>query len=69
LALLFTYVMSGTASVCAFYAMFAIVLLATWRTASLFGVDGLIVGYRQRHHDAHHVGTRLHLHRGQVRAA
>src|ERR1035438_3654455 len=28
LALLFTYVMSGTASVCAFYALFAIVILA-----------------------------------------
>src|SRR5580704_15283927 len=52
LALLFTYVMSGTASVCAFYALFAIVILATWRTSSLFGVDGVIAGYRQRHHSA-----------------
>ncbi|MDT7710353.1 MAG: thiosulfate dehydrogenase (quinone) large subunit [Pseudonocardiales bacterium] len=51
LALLFTYVMSGTASVCAFYALFAIVILATWRTSSWIGVDGLIAGYRQRHHD------------------
>jgi thiosulfate dehydrogenase [quinone] large subunit len=49
LALLFTYVMSGTASVCAFYAFFAIVVLATWRTSSWIGVDGLISGYRQRH--------------------
>ena len=49
LALLFTYVMSGTASVCAFYAFFAIVILATWRTSSWIGVDGLISGYRQRH--------------------
>jgi thiosulfate dehydrogenase (quinone) large subunit len=49
LALLFTYVMSGTASVCAFYAFFAIVILATWRTSSWIGVDGLIRGYRQRH--------------------
>ena len=44
LALLFTYVMSGTASVCAFYAFFAIVILATWRTSSWIGVDGLISG-------------------------
>ncbi len=49
LALLFTYVMSGTASVCAFYALFAIVILSTWRTSSWIGVDGLIRGYRQRH--------------------
>jgi thiosulfate dehydrogenase [quinone] large subunit len=54
LALLFTYVMSGTASVCAFYALFAIVILTTWRTSSWLGVDGLIGGYRQRHQDAHH---------------
>lgn len=49
LALLFTYVMSGTASVCAFYALFALVILATWRTSSWIGVDGIISGYRQRH--------------------
>jgi thiosulfate dehydrogenase [quinone] large subunit len=49
LALLFTYVMSGTASVCAFYALFAIVILVMWRTSSWIGVDGLISGYRQRH--------------------
>jgi len=49
LALLFTYVMSGTASVCAFYALFAIVILATWKTSSWIGADGLIAGYRQRH--------------------
>ena len=54
LALLFTYVMSGTASVCAFYALFAIVILATWKTSSLFGVDGLIAGYRQRRHGGSH---------------
>ena len=48
LALLFTYVMSGTASVCAFYALVALVILATWRTSSWLGVDGLISGYRQR---------------------
>lgn len=49
LALLFTYVMSGTASVCGFYALFALVILATWRTSSWIGVDGVISGYRQRH--------------------
>ncbi len=48
LALLFTYVMSGTASVCAFYALFAIVILATWRTSSWIGLDGVISGIRQR---------------------
>jgi thiosulfate dehydrogenase (quinone) large subunit len=51
LALLFTYVMSGTASVCAFYALFAIVILVMWRTSSWIGIDGLIAGYRQRHPD------------------
>jgi len=48
LLLLFTYVMSGTASVCAFYAFFAIVILAMWRTSSWIGVDGLLSGRRQR---------------------
>jgi len=56
LALLFTYVMSGTASVCAFYALFAVVLLATWRTSSWIGVDGLISGYRQRRAVARQAG-------------
>jgi thiosulfate dehydrogenase [quinone] large subunit len=56
LALLFTYVMSGTASVCAFYALFAIVIIATWRTSSWIGVDGLISGYRQRRREARLVG-------------
>jgi thiosulfate dehydrogenase [quinone] large subunit len=50
LALLFTYVMSGTASVCAFYALCALIVLATWRTSTWIGVDGLISGYRQRRH-------------------
>ena len=49
LALLFTYVMSGTASVTAFYALFAIVILVMWRTSSWIGLDGLISGYRQSH--------------------
>ncbi len=42
LVLGFTYVMSGTASVNAFYALFAIVILTMWRTSSWIGVDGLI---------------------------
>jgi thiosulfate dehydrogenase (quinone) large subunit len=50
LALLFTYVMSGTASVCAWYALFAIVILTMWRTSSWIGIDGLISRYRQLHH-------------------
>ena len=54
LALLFTYVMSGTASVCAFYALFALVILATWRTSRWIGVDGVIDGYRQRRSLSHH---------------
>lgn len=49
LALLFTYVMSGTASVCAFYALFAVVLLTMWRTSGWIGLDGVIAGYGQRH--------------------
>ncbi len=61
LALLFTYVMSGTASVCAFYALFAIVVLVMWRTSSWIGADGLISGYRQRHPGL--FTTRQHLHR------
>ena len=56
LGLLFTYVMSGTASVCAFYALFAIVVLATWRTSSWLGADGLIAGYVQRRRDRRRVG-------------
>jgi thiosulfate dehydrogenase [quinone] large subunit len=48
LILLFTYVMSGTASVCGFYALIAVVLLVMWRSAGYIGVDGLLYGYRQR---------------------
>lgn len=69
LALLFTYVMSGTASVCAFYALFAIVILATWKTSSLFGVDGVIAGYRQRHHGTGRVAPALSRIRGHAAAA
>ncbi len=53
LALLFTYVMSGTASVCAFYALLAIVILTMWRTSSWIGIDGLIASYRQRNRRDH----------------
>ena len=52
LALLFTYVMSGTASVCAFYALLAIVILTMWRTSGWIGADGLIAGYRQHRKSA-----------------
>lgn len=57
LLLLFTDVMSETASVCAFYALFTIVILATWRTSSWIGVDGLIAGYHQRHSSTVDVGN------------
>ena len=57
LALLFTYVMSGTASVCAFYALCAIVILTMWRTSSWLGIDGLVASYRQ------HRKNERHLHR------
>lgn len=60
LALLFTYVMSGTASVCAFYALFAIVILVMWRTASWIGVDGLVARYRQHHQGEQHLDLRQH---------
>jgi len=62
LALLFTYVMSGTASVCAFYAAIAIVILVMWRTSSWIGADGLVAAYRQRHPGA--FTLRLHQVRG-----
>src|ERR1700722_17448959 len=57
LALLFTYVMSGTASVCAFYALFAIVILTMWRTSSWLGADGLVAAYRK-----HHTNHSFHIH-------
>lgn len=57
LALLFTYVMSGTASVCAFYALAAVIILVMWRTSGWIGADGLIAGYRQRHHHEHALHT------------
>ena len=52
LLLLFTYIMSGTASVCAFYALCALIVLATWRTSTWIGVDGVISGFRQRRRNA-----------------
>jgi thiosulfate dehydrogenase (quinone) large subunit len=56
LALLFTYVMSGTASVCALYALFAIVILVMWKTSSWIGIDGLLANYRNRHPgELHHI--------------
>jgi thiosulfate dehydrogenase (quinone) large subunit len=52
LLLLFTYVMSGTASVNAFYALCAIIVLATWRTSTWISLDGLIAGFRARRRNA-----------------
>jgi len=52
LLLLFTYIMSGTASVTAFYALCALIVLATWRTSTWISVDGVISGFRQRRHHA-----------------
>jgi len=49
LALLLTYSMSGTASVTAFSTLFAVVILATWRTSGWIGIDGLMHGCIQRH--------------------
>ena len=45
----FTYIMSGTASVNAFYALAAVIILATWKTSSEIGIDGFIRAYRQTH--------------------
>ncbi len=52
LLLLFTYIMSGTASVTAFYALCALIVLATWRTSTWIGLDGVISGFRQRRNNA-----------------
>ncbi|MHB1850464.1 MAG: DoxX family protein [Acidimicrobiales bacterium] len=60
LLLNFTYVMSGTASVNAFYALFAVVILATWRTSGMIGVDGIASGYLQRHREGREAGSRRH---------
>ena len=68
LALLFTYVMSGTASVCAFYALFAIVILTMWRTSSWLGVDGLVASYRQHRHHEHGLHNPIREHLSKVAA-
>jgi thiosulfate dehydrogenase [quinone] large subunit len=62
LVLNLTYMLSGTAGVNPFYALFAVVILATWRTSGWIGVDGLLGGYLQRHRDgsARHVLGRRH---------
>ncbi len=49
------YMLSGTAGVNPFYAAFAVVLLATWRTSGWIGADGLILGYIQRRRDERHL--------------
>ncbi len=68
LVLLFTYVMSGTASVCAFYALFAIVILTMWRTSSWLGIDGLVASYRQHHHHERGLHTPIREHLSKVAA-
>ena len=57
LALLFTYVMSGTASVCAFYALCAIIILTFWKTSSWLGIDGFVASYRQHHKNERELHT------------
>src|SRR6202167_5016922 len=52
LLLLFTYIMSGTASVCSFYSLGARIALATWRTSTWISVDGVIAGFRVRRRHA-----------------
>ena len=52
LFLLLTYVMSGTAGVTGFYALCALIVLATWRTSTWIGLDGLLAGFRQRRRNA-----------------
>jgi len=49
------YMLSGTAGVNPFYAVFAVVILATWRTSGWIGADGLILGYIQRQRDQRHL--------------
>lgn len=51
--------MSGTASVCALYALFAFLILTMWRTSSWLGVDGPVAEYRQRHHHQRGLHTRI----------
>jgi len=52
LFLLLTYVMSGTAGVTGFYALCALIVLATWRTSTWIGLDGLLAGFRERRRNA-----------------
>ena len=52
LALLFTYMMSGSAGG-VLHALFAVIVLTMWRTSSWIGIDGLLAGYRQRHPAEH----------------
>jgi hypothetical protein len=61
-------VMSGTASVCAFYALFAIVILTMWRTSSWLGVDGLVASYRQHHKNERELHTPVRQFLGRVAA-
>jgi thiosulfate dehydrogenase (quinone) large subunit len=60
LALLFTYMMSGSSGG-VLHALFAVIILAMWRTASWIGIDGLLAGYRQRHQGKHAGHPHLHV--------
>ncbi|MDA8297702.1 MAG: DoxX family membrane protein [Actinomycetota bacterium] len=57
-----TYMLSGTAGVNPVYALFAVVLLATWRTSGWIGIDGLFSGYLARRRAA----RQLHRHQEGV---
>ena len=53
-----TYMFSGTAGVNPMYALFSVVILATWRTSGWIGLDGLFNGYLQRRRDHRHLSRR-----------
>ncbi len=63
-----TYMFTGSAGVNPFYALFAVVILATWRTSGWIGGDGLIRGYVQRRRASQTVGLRQGV-RGAVEPA
>lgn len=49
------YMFSGVAGVNPLYAIFAVVILATWRTSGWIGIDGLIQGYLERRRGHRHL--------------
>src|SRR5579875_3372411 len=48
------YMLSGTAGVNPVYALFAVIVLVTWRTSGWIGVDGLLEGYIERRRENRH---------------